>query len=64
MKRINAYSKPSGDGGVAVDIEGLLVDGVMVAKAGGMTWDDWLKLNQEIWRGVEVEVTIPERAKN
>lgn len=60
---INAYSRPNGQGGVTVDIEMMLVDLITVVKAGGYQKREFDQFVKETWNAVQIEVTIPDRAK-
>lgn len=64
MERIKAYSTPSPDGGVTVDIEGMLVDLITIVKAGGITKKIFLDQTSKTFDEVEVMVTIPDKNKN
>lgn len=60
MSRLNAYSKPTADGeGLNVDIEGMLVDMVMILKASGCQRKEFIKMVEEVWAELIVEVKIP-----
>lgn len=64
MKGIIGYSRPGPHGGVQVDTEAMMVDLVTVAKAGGITREQFLTFATQTWDKVEVSVTIPKGAKN
>lgn len=65
MERLNAYSKPTPDGGVSVDAEGMMVDLVTVAKAAGCpSKAEFLEFAGEIWDKVKVQIKIPNDQKN
>lgn len=59
MERLNAYSTPDGQGGVRVDLEGLAVDLVTVAKAAGYDRVSFLACVAQTYDDVHVEVTRP-----
>lgn len=64
MERINAYSTPTQDGGVSVDVEAMAVDLVTVFKAGGFPKADFLDWISEIFDNTQVQISIPNSAKN
>jgi hypothetical protein len=64
MEGINAYSRPSPDGGVTVDVERMTVDLITVLKAGGFTKEATLEFVGKIFDEVTVTVRIPASAKN
>jgi hypothetical protein len=64
MHRANAYATPAADGGVNIDVEGMMVDLIAIVKTGGITRDMLLDKIREMWNEVQVEVTIPNEAKN
>ncbi len=64
MDGINAYSRPSPDGGITVDVESMLVDLITVMKASGATKEIFLDMVAKTFEEVRVDVRIPKRAKN
>lgn len=57
MERINAYSRPDGKGGIIVDLEGMAVDVVTVAKGAGYDREQFLANMAQTFDEVQVEVT-------
>ena len=64
MERINAYCKPSPDGGVTVDIEGMMVDMITIVKAGGINKKAFLDKASKTFDEVEVKVEISKNKIN
>jgi hypothetical protein len=64
MKGIQGYSTPNADGGVTVDVEGMLVDAITVLKAGGCPEQEAKDMFAQIWRDCHIEISIPKRQKN
>jgi hypothetical protein len=64
MEGINAYSRPSPDGGITVDVERMAVDLITVMKASGATKELFLDMIGRTFDEVSVNVRIPKRAKN
>jgi hypothetical protein len=64
MEGINAYSRPSADGGITVDSERMLVDLITVLKASGATKESFLEWAAQTFDAVEVEIRLPSSAKN
>jgi hypothetical protein len=64
MERLNAYTTATPDGGVTVDVEGMLVDLITVLKASGHAKADFLRLADSTWDEVEVSIRIPNSAKH
>lgn len=53
--RINAYTTPVKDG-IHFDAEGMAVDLVMMCKASGMPYAEFMKNMGATWRAVNVEI--------
>jgi hypothetical protein len=64
MEGINAYSRPSPDGGVTVDVERMAVDLITALKASGANKETFLEMVGQMFDDVIVNVRIPKRAKN
>ncbi len=64
MEGINAYSRPSPDGGIIIDVEAMCVDLITVAKASGATKEEFLEFVAKTFDEVRVDIRIPKRAKN
>jgi hypothetical protein len=60
---IKGYSAPSALGGVDVDVESMMVDLVMVFKAGGYDKDTFMAFASTVFDNVEVNVIIPDKLK-
>lgn len=65
VPRISAYSRPSPDGkGVIVDVEGMLVDAIMIVKGTGGKKDEYLAHVARVWDEVDVQITLPKSGKH
>lgn len=59
MERINAYTTRNAFGDAVVDIEGMAVDLITVAKMGKMPLEVFLNNIRLTWDKVEVTITPP-----
>ena len=64
MDRLNAYCSSDGNGGVKVDVEGIIVDLITLYKASGNSKDNLITQIEELWPEVHVSISIPSKAKN
>lgn len=59
MERINAYTTSNKYGDCVIDVEGMVVDLITIAKADNKTLDELFIFIKEIWPEVHVEITRP-----
>lgn len=64
MIRVNAYATKLANGDVSFDVEGMILDWLVVVKATGHSLEEAQSLLAQMWAEVEVTVSIPKRMKN
>lgn len=62
--RLSAYSTTTTDGGMLVDVQGLMTDLIIVAKSDGLTLEMLLGQIITLFNEIEVQVTIPPSQAN
>ena len=56
MDGIKGYSKPTPDGGISVDVEGMLVDAITILKATGHPKEACVADFGKLWDEVKVSI--------
>lgn len=60
---ISGYSRPSQDGGVTIDVESMMLDLIMVIKAGGIPKAEFINEFSKMFDECHVEINIPKEHK-
>lgn len=60
---IEHYARQT-EGGMSIDVDAMLADIILVHKAAGIPMEQLLCSIREAWDLVEVQITIPKKAKS